>query len=180
MESYRELIIGAGSRPNRDIVLDGMAREFKNVTTLDNNKDHNPDVIWDLTNHPLPFDDGCFDEIHAYDVLEHLAQQGDYEFFFNEFTEYWRILKNGGHFYASVPDRNSKWVWADPSHKRIIQPETLLFLDQDVYEKLVGKAKMSDFRYMYKAHFQTVLSQVQGDTFYFAIKAIKGNRIPAQ
>jgi len=173
MENYRELLIGAGSRINKDVVINGIPREFKNITTLDNNKDHNPDVLWDLRKHPLPFEDNYFDEIHAYDTLEHLAQQGDYEFFFAEFAEYWRILKNGGHFFASVPDRNSVWAWGDPSHKRIIQQENLVFLDQDQYKQQIGITKMSDFRYIYKAHFKTVFTKIQGDFFFFVLKAIK-------
>jgi len=173
MAEYRELLMGVGKRKQKDIVLEGMAKEFKNLVTLDNNEDHNPDIIWDLKKHPLPFDDNYFDEIHAYDILEHLAVQGDYEFFFSEFSEYWRILKPGGYFLASVPSRESKWLWADPSHKRVIQSETLMFLDQDIYEELVGKAKMSDFRYLYKAHFKAVLARVEGDTFFFVLKAIK-------
>ncbi len=100
MGSYRELIIGAGSRTVKDLVITGSNKEFKDVTRLDNNKDHEPDILWDLKRHPLPFEDNYFDEIHAYEVLEHLAQQGDYEFFFSEFTEYWRILKDGGLFFA--------------------------------------------------------------------------------
>src|SRR5690606_26663551 len=115
------------------------------------NKDHNPDIVWDLTVHPLPFNDEEFDEIHAYEVLEHLANQGDYEFFFKEFTEYWRILKPKGRFFASVPV--GVWTWGDPSHKRVIQPETLIFLDQDQYAQ-VGTTSMSDFRYLYKVSFK--------------------------
>ncbi len=167
---YAELLLGAGSRTCKDLLLAGMAAEFSNLIRLDQNKDHQPDVIWDLRCHPLPFADNSFDEIHAYQVLEHLAQQGNYEFFFAEFSEYWRILKPGGLFLASVPARDSVWAWGDPSHKRIIQPETLVFLDQDEYERQVGRTTMSDFRYLYKAHFKTVHTQVSEGTFYFALK----------
>jgi predicted SAM-dependent methyltransferase len=173
MEIYRELLIGSGSRTQKDILVEGVSGDFKNVIRLDNNKDHNPDVVWDLRKHPLPFDNDYFNEIHAYDVLEHLAQQGDYEFFFAEFSEYWRILKNGGYFLASVPDRKSVWAWGDPSHKRIIQPETLVFLDQDQYKLQVGITKMSDFRNIYKAHFKVVNLQTSHDVFFFVLKAIK-------
>ena len=124
--------MGCGSRTEKDIYIGNP--EFENVTRLDYNADHKPDVVWDLSVHPLPFEDEEFDEIHAYEVLEHLATQGDYEFFFAEFTEYWRILKPGGRFYASVPIK--EWTWGDPSHKRAIQPETLIFLDQDQYAQV--------------------------------------------
>jgi predicted SAM-dependent methyltransferase len=173
MGSYRELIIGAGSRTVKDLMVSGGNKEFKDVTRLDNNEDHAPDILWNLRKHPLPFEDNSFDEIHAYEVLEHLAQQGDYEFFFSEFTEYWRILKDGGHFFASVPDRNSPWAWGDPSHKRIIQQESLVFLNQDEYKRQVGVTGMSDFRYMYKANFKPVYVDIKNGTFYFILKAVK-------
>lgn len=175
-DNYKELLIGAGSRTIKHIIINENYQEFENVTTLDNNSDHNPDVIWDLRNHPLPFDNDSFDEIHAYDVLEHLAQQGNYEFFFAEFSEYWRILKDGGHLMAMVPDRDSPWAWGDPSHKRIIQEGNLLFLNQSEYESRVGITSMSDFRYLYKANFETVSTKIQDDAFCFVLKALKKQR----
>ena len=167
---YTELLLGSGSRTDKDLVIDGMSAEFSDPVRLDRNKDHKPDVVWDLRTHPLPFADNSFDEIHAYQVLQYLAQQGDYEFFFAEFSEYRRILKPGGLFLASVPDRSL--AWADPANKRIIQPETLAFLDQDEYERQVGRTTMSDFRYLYKAHFKTVYAQVREEAFYFALRKV--------
>lgn len=169
---YRELLIGCGSRTNKDLFINDMS-EFKNVTRLDVNSDHNPDVVWDLTKHPLPFEDNTFNEIHAYEVLEHLAYQGDFKFFFSEFSEYWRILKDNGLFFGSSPDRNSEWAWGDPSHKRIIQKENFVFLDQDEYKAQVGKTRMSDFRNIYKAHFKLVYSDIKDKTFQFVLQAIK-------
>lgn len=169
---FKELLIGCGSRTNKDIYLNNQDK-FLNVTRLDINADHDPDVVWDLRQHPLPFEDNTFDEIHAYEVLEHLAQQGDYLFFFAEFSEYWRILKPNGFFFASVPDRKSPWAWGDPSHRRLIQPQTLVFLDQTEYEKQVGNTQMSDFRYLYKANFKRVFIQSNEITLKFVLQAIK-------
>jgi SAM-dependent methyltransferase len=168
----RELLLGCGSRTTKDLYVQGNG-EFQNVTRLDINADHKPDIIWNLCEHPLPFKDNEFDEIHAYEVLEHLAQQGDYHFFFKEFSEYWRILKPGGHFFASVPSINSGWLWGDPSHKRVISRETLVFLQQAQYEAQVGKTKMSDFRYLYKADFQLIHAENKSGTLFFILKAIK-------
>jgi predicted SAM-dependent methyltransferase len=162
----RELLIGCGSRTSKDLSVTGV-HTFENVVRLDNNADHNPDVLWDLRKHPLPFIDNEFDEIHAYEVLEHLATQGDYEFFFREFTEYARILKTNGLFFASVPA--GKWVWGDPSHKRCIQKETLIFLNQDEY-KQVGQTAMSDFRYLYKANFRLVFEKITEARYSFILE----------
>lgn len=168
----KELLLGCGSRTIKDLAIDGR-HEFENVVRLDSNPDHKPDVIYDLTEHPLPFSDNEFDEIHAYEVLEHLADQGDYRFFFKEFTEYARILKPGGHFLASVPAIGSPWVWGDPSHRRAISKETLVFLSQAEYAKQVGITAMSDFRYLYKADFKPIDFRTTEHRFFFVLEVIK-------
>lgn len=172
-----ELILGAGRCLEKRLVVNGQPEEFQNLVRLDNNADHKPDVVWDLTQHPLPFKDGVFDEVHAYEVLEHLAQQGDFEFFFAEFSEYWRILKPGGLFCASVPGKASIWALGDPSHKRIIVPENLIYLRQKTYEEQVGKTAISDFRSIYKADFETLMVKYIGEPtqqqMYFALMANK-------
>lgn len=169
---FKELLIGCGSRATKDLSTE-KSHKFKNLTRLDNNPDHKSDVLWDLTKHPLPFPDNEFDEIHAYDVLEHLAHQGDYKFFFAEFSEYWRILKKDGLFFASVPALDSVWKWGDPSHKRVIVKENLTFLSQDEYTKQIGVTKMSDFRNIYKANFKSVHIRSEGTHFYFILQVIK-------
>lgn len=169
---YRELLIGCGSSMLKKITVSGH-EQFTNLTRLDINADHNPDVVWDLRQHPLPFEDNTFDEIHAYEVLEHLAQQGDYKFFFAEFSEYWRILKNKGFFFLTVPDRNSVWAWGDPSHTRIIQIENLTYLDQDAYKQQVGITSISDFRYLYKANFKIGYSEVKDGILSVVLQAFK-------
>ena len=163
--------MGCGSRTTKDLSIDGN-KDFHDLVRLDYNDDHNPTIIHDLKIHPLPFLDEEFDEIHAYDVLEHLAVQGDYEFFFKEFTEYYRILKSGGFFMASCPSLDSPWLFGDPSHKRAISKETLVFLDQDQYTAQVGKTKMSDFRDIYKANFKTIHAQDKDGTFYFILRKV--------
>jgi predicted SAM-dependent methyltransferase len=162
----KELLIGCGSRTKKDLVFDNR-KEFENLVRLDINSDHKPDVVWDLTKHPLPFSDNEFDEIHAYEVLEHLAYQGDFKFFFAEFSEYARILKPGGLFLASVP--RGIWLWGDPSHRRVIQDETLVFLNQDEYEQ-VGITNMSDFRNIYKANFKKVYANSNEHKFFFILE----------
>ena len=84
-DEYRELLIGSGSKTGKKISVVGH-EQFTHVTRLDINPDHKPDIVWDLRQHPLPFENDSFDEIHAYEVLEHLAMQGDYKFFFAEFS----------------------------------------------------------------------------------------------
>jgi SAM-dependent methyltransferase len=174
----KELLIGCGSnRDKRMRLLNDANPGWDNLTTLDNNPAHKPDIEWDLNRISLPFDDDAFDEIHAYEVLEHTGAQGDYMFFFRQFSTFYRVLKPGGHLLATVPSRHSVWAWGDPSHTRIIQPESLVFLQQPMYTKGVGVTPMSDFRYIYKSDFDVVHCVDDGETFSFVLKAIKPSRI---
>lgn len=168
----RELLIGCGQSRDKRICLPGNSK-WNNLVTLDINPNHNPDVIWDLSEMPLPFARSEFDEIHAYEVLEHTGSQGDYKFFFKQFNEFHRILKPYGKLFASVPLPSSPWAWGDPSHTRIFPKEWLTFLRQKTYEEQVGKTSISDFRYIYHADFEPLLVQEQDDTLYFIIEARK-------
>lgn len=170
----KELLIGCGSARDKRLKCDD-SNGWSNLTTLDYNSDHNPDVVWDLM-HPYVLPEEWvneFDEIHAYEVLEHLGQQGDYRLFFRQFSAFWRALKPNGHLLATVPSRHSIWAWGDPSHTRIIQPENLVFLSQKAYADQVGKTPMSDFRSIYKADFEVVYVHDDKETVVFVIKAIK-------
>ena len=171
--SKTELLLGSGSRHEKQIYPTGGSRDWNNLVTVDINPDHNPTVQWDLNDHPYPFEDDSMDEIHAYDVLEHLGRQGDYQYFFKEWTDFWRILKPGGHFCAIVPKHDSVWAWADPSHTRVIPMEQLLFLSQNTYREQVGKTAISDFRYIYEADFEIVSVSDDADRNFFVLRAMK-------
>jgi len=167
----RELLIGCGSAWDKRLTCDG-SEEWSNLTTLDYNKDHGAEVTWNLMDLPLPFNPDTFDEIHAYEVLEHTGTQGDYKFFFAQFSDFWRILKPNGHLLVTCPSRHSVWALGDPSHSRVLQKEMLIFLDQDAYKE-VGKSSISDFRSIYKAHFKPIHVNEGQDEFHFVLKAIK-------
>jgi SAM-dependent methyltransferase len=174
-DNPKELLIGAGSSRVKKLFKNGES-EWSNLVTLDFNADHKPDIVWNLEELPLPFANDEFDEIHAYEVLEHTGQQGDYVFFFAQFSEFWRILKPGGCLFGTCPSRNSVWAWGDPSHKRIVQRESFVFLDQHEYVKQIGITAMSDFRNIYKADFEIAHAAEQDETFAFVLKAVKPSR----
>lgn len=172
----KELLIGCGSSREKRLTADG-SNSFDDLVTLDYNKHHNPDVVWDLMNDEvLPFKENSFDEIHAYEVLEHLGHQGDWQLFFKQFSVFWDVLKPDGHMLVTCPSRHSVWAWGDPSHTRIMQPEQLIFLHQPSYDQ-VGKTSMSDFRFIYKADFDIIYSNETNEKFEFILKAIKPSRI---
>lgn len=174
LKPYRELLIGCGmgDRSRKVITFDEIPSEWQNVTRLDMMPEHEPDVVHDLEVLPYPFADNTFDEIHAYEVLEHTGQQGDWRFFFAQWTEFHRILKPGGYFIGSCPMWDQAWAWSDPGHKRIISAHSLMFLDQEFYRKEVGKTAASDYRPVYKVSFETMAVQEKGPQFFFALKAV--------
>ncbi len=176
----KALLIGCGSNLTRKVSLDGvMTFDRAELVTLDYNADHKPDVVFDLKyvipeGEPTPFADNAFDEIHAYEVLEHVGHQGDYEAFFAQFSEFYRILKPGGLFCATVPKPTSVWAWGDPSHTRVIPLESLQFLSQAEYARQVGITAMSDFRSIYRADFETIMTADYGEhSNAFILRAIK-------
>jgi SAM-dependent methyltransferase len=157
LTNYRELLLGSGNRTNKEIKFQFVPREFQNVTRLDIDPNCKPDVLHDLNILPLPFEDNTFNEIHAVDILEHTGQQGDWKFFFAQFSEFWRILKPGGYFVGACPKWDSVWAWADPGHSRIFCTHSLIFLDQNGYGQ-VGSTPMTDYRHVYKANFRTMVT----------------------
>lgn len=152
-------------------------KDWTDLVTLDHNADHGPDHIHDLEILPWPFKDDTFDEIHAYEVLEHLGRQGDWRAFFAQFSEVWRILKPGGYLAATCPSYKGMWAWGDPSHTRVITSGSIVFLSQEQYRKQVGVTAMSDFRFCYKADFRAafvdVFAEERGEGLTFVLQAIK-------
>lgn len=195
---YRELLIGCGHSREKRIrcpVRDSdvqPGRNFVNLTTLDNTFECKPDVFCDLTNYSeltfgesknripvrsmvnaFPKDD-YFDEIHAYEVIEHCGRQGDYRMFFRQFNTFWHWLKPNGYFCATVPAHTSPWAWGDPGHTRIINRGTLVFLDQDEYARQLGKTSMSDYREALEStNFKCEFAETVQETFRFVLRAVK-------
>ena len=168
----RELLLGAGHRRDKLLSVPGH-EQWEGLTTLDINPMCDADVVWDLEQLPLPFEADSFDEIHAYETIEHLGRQGDAPSFFRQFTEFHRILKPDGLLFATVPDWRSDGAWGDPSHTRVINAMTLAFLSQKEYAVQVGRTAMSDYRHLYTADFETMYARAENEVFRFVIKAVK-------
>lgn len=168
-----ELLLGAGSRHQKRLHIPG--REgWTNLVTLDMNADHKPDVVWNMEEIPLPFEDNSADEIHAYEVLEHMGRQGDWRFFLAQFEDFWRILKPGGLLFASTPHPTSPWAFGDPGHTRLIPVEATIFLSQEEYRKQVGVTPMTDYRFVYKGDLRLVENGITpSHTTWFVLQAFK-------
>jgi SAM-dependent methyltransferase len=171
----KELLLGCGSNPLKKMGHPDH-REWSGLVRLDFNDAHQPDVVHDLSVLPLPFADDSFDEVHAYDVMEHIGTQGDWRFFFAQWQDIWRILKHGGRFYGLSPHWSSPWAWMDPGHTRAMGPEMLVFLDQLEYAQ-VGKSPMTDYRFCYAGDFHTEWAQVDAaKQFSWVLRAVKPAR----
>lgn len=189
---YRELLLGCGHARDKRIFPDSSRpRAWENLTTIDNNAACKPDFVADLNDPNWPdwvhMGDGCvnpdfletglFDEIHAYEVLEHLGTQGDHEHFLRTFATLWDLLKPGGYMCATTPSRYSPWLWGDPGHRRVVIRESLTFLSQAEYTRQIGQTALSDYRHLYKADFDLISSVDDRVTHAFILKAVKPSRI---
>ena len=174
-----DLLLGCGSSRTMRFRAPAERDHWVDLVTLDINADHKPDVVHDLHRKPWPFADNTFEQIHAYEVLEHLGQHGNYGAFFADFSEIWRILKPGGYLVATSPGPDSTWAWGDPGHTRIISRECLGFLVQPHYEACIGKCKMTDYRFCYSADFDLLVSEVepQQQEHLYILRAVKPSRI---
>lgn len=169
-----ELLLGCGRERTKRIHFEGVPEQWsKDLITLDFDETVNPDVVHDLNIVPYPFNDDMFDEIHAYECLEHFGKQGDYRAFFQQFEELWRILKPDGWLIGTCPNWDSLWAWGDPGHTRVITPQTLAFLSQDEYTAQVGKNAMTDYRFCYTADFELYSYTEDEHNFGFALRAKK-------
>jgi hypothetical protein len=192
-DEYRNLLVGCGHA--RDKRFEPAAYEpgkrrrqtipewRGTLVTLDYESPCKPDIVWDLEKVPwcpaqLPSD--TYDEIHAYEVLEHLGALGEYQSFFAHFSEIWRLLKPGGYLCATVPSRESVWLLGDPGHRRAILPCTLIFLSQRAYVMQEGRTTMTDYRRVYRADFDCLHTYDDGATHQFILQAVKPSRCPAR
>ncbi len=167
---YRELVLGCGhfrkkrlSAPEKT-----QSEDYENALFVDINPKVDPDLVVDLNKTPWPFDDEYYDEVHAYEILEHLGRQGDYVSFFSHFNEIYRVLKPGGYLLGSTPQWNKLWAWSDPGHTRVISEGTLLFLDRDNYAQ--DNNPMTDYRDIYKGNFKLEGMREAADSLYFALR----------
>lgn len=163
----KQLLLGAGN--DRARRLHAGSDKWTDLITVDIDPDCGADVLHDLNALPYPFADAEFDEIHGYEILEHLGAQGDWRFFFGQFTELHRMLCDGGHIFISVPSMQSPWVWGDPGHTRALPLEAFHWLSQGHYAQ-VGKTTATDYRHVWKGNLPIAWHQDDGASLYVILR----------
>lgn len=160
------LLLGSGTSRQKRVVHELTPdREFSDLVTLDL---ENADIIHNLDFTDLPFRDESFDEIHAYEVLEHCGTQGDVEYFFDQFNDFHRILKPGGVLCGSVPNYQGVWAFGDPGHRRVLPPTVFNYLCEEFYEQL-GKTPCADYRSLIKGYWKLIGIQ-EGEVTFFLLQ----------
>ena len=169
-----EILLGCGINREKKIQVGG-SDGWRDLVTVDINPDVKPDIVHDLMKLPLPFDDDSADEMHAFDVMEHLGQQGDWRWFFAQWSDIWRVLKPGGIFCGISPSLDSRWLWGDPGHTRVVQIEHFTYLHQPSYDA-VGVTPLTDYRFVYKADFNALHLEERDGKIVFVLQAVKPSR----
>jgi len=84
---------------------------------------------WDLLK-PWPLKDNSCEELRCSHFIEHIpmTEIGGQDAFFWFFDQAWRVLIHGGLFRVDWPCLQSTRAFQDPTHRRFIPQETMLYL----------------------------------------------------
>ena len=99
------------------------------------------DVVCDIDNNPLPFDNNSFEYILCNDVLEHVNLE-------KVLKELHRVLVDEGVIEIRVPHFTSSNNYIDPTHKRMFSFRTFQFFVNDA---------LLDRGYYFDFHFKKVI-----------------------
>jgi SAM-dependent methyltransferase len=93
------------------------------AVNLDRTLASNPDVVHDLDIRPWPFADNRFDQVYAFDVIEHLAD------IVGVMEELHRICRDGASIEISVPHFSSANAFTDPTHRHFFSRFSFDYFD---------------------------------------------------
>jgi len=95
---------------------------------VDVEKKCNPDEVINLEETPWPYDDNFFEQIYAYNILEHLGNTP--QIFTNVMKEMYRVSQHGATWNIQVPHHRCDLYWDDYTHVRVLTPKTFRMFDQ--------------------------------------------------
>jgi len=117
------LNIGCGDKP------------MKKAINLDWIKIPGVDIVHNIEKTPWPFKKDEFDEIYAYNVLEHVNN------FIEIMEEIHRILKPNGRVIISGPYYMHKDTFTDPTHKRGFTTKSFQYFEKECNLNFYTKAR---------------------------------------
>ena len=124
----KTLDLGCGLNPKNPF----NAEEIFGIDLIEN---HSKNIFRaDLAIEPIPFDDGIFDYVSAFDFLEHIPRVAYVPYRRNCFVEVmndiYRVLKPDGIFLSFTPAYPHNEVFQDPTHCNVITEKTFpLYFD---------------------------------------------------
>ena len=180
------LMLGAGHKaPKRMLETKWSAKEEDTEwTTLDfyvpadikmnlwDTANNSPEEVKAFNGIDVPAE--LYHEVHAYEVLEHYGHRGIPEHFFNSFGWLWERLRPNGCLIGTAPLSTGPWVEGDPGHSRVINRETMSFLEESFYEQC-GKTSASDYRPLMNNRYWRILQandDVNLGSFCFALQKV--------
>lgn len=114
-----------GDVPRRVLNLGCGRRRVEGALNVDVSELVAPDVLCDLDRRPWPFPDDEFEEVLAYDVVEHLADV------LAAFEEIHRVSRAGALVRVTAPHFSSANAYTDPTHRHLFGYRTLDYLTEE-------------------------------------------------
>jgi SAM-dependent methyltransferase len=111
------------TRGKRVLNLGSGAKKLRGAVNLDVTDRTAPDIVHDLNVLPWPFSTRSFDEVHAYDVLEHVD---DVVAFMEELH---RICSPEAIVHITVPHFSCANAWRDPTHRRAFAHDSISYFE---------------------------------------------------
>ena len=122
---------------------------------LDSFQKCNPDVLHDIENIPLPFDDNIFDEILIKHVLEHIGQS--FSVFSAVMKDLYRISKPNARITIQVPNYKHISFWADPTHVRAFDEFTFKMMSKRKNDEWIkNNANYTMLSYLMEVDFELI------------------------
>ena len=108
----KDLNLGCGNRKANDYCLN-----------VDCRKTPITDLVWDLRFRPWPFPRNKFENVYAFDILEHFV------YVLPVMDELWRVTKPGGFLHIRTTYFNTENSYRDPTHFHYFTTESFDYWD---------------------------------------------------
>src|SRR5437764_1437704 len=128
-------------------------KRVEGAVNVDLTPDTAPDVLHDLNVRPWPFPENHFEEVLAYDVIEHL------EDVLKTFEEIHRVCRDGARVKLAVPHFSSGNAFTDPTHRHFFGYFTLDCLTEEDERSFYTCARFG-FRHRQIIFWPTLLNKI--------------------